>query len=744
MSTTTAHSMQTRSNPLSVVLALLCVAFGFSASAVDRIVASVVVTNQPLAGDTLTVNGSVTKTWATNNSPTTVAIGTNLLSSTTNLFLHFGAYPVSGVTPRLSTSNEVQLLGLPGGALSATQTTNWSYIVTSTNSITASRVVRVPMAADATAVRTNMASQLAADLEAYSPTAFSTGTTLLGNYVDKSTAQVLTGAKTLLSVTTSNLVNVGSAISSQGTATDSEQFGTGASATNDTALAVGAAALAGGSASMAIGNSATATTGDANVAIGNYASATRDDALAVGTAASASGVSAVAIGNSSSASATNSVAVGQASSAGGTGSTAIGAGSEAAKDGTAIGVGSVATGAGSIAIGSSASAANNDSVAIGDGVSTSADSTIEIGDSGHTVYIRGLHVASVITNGTYHGTIGALTGGTIASSTLTSPTANGGTLSNTTANGTTDVSGIRFPRNSHATLANGVNSGVVFTNTFNKIGSGPTAAFTIAGIAGGSNGRYLIIYNATGQSMTLANESGLDATATNRITTQTGSDVTCSGSSSVVLIYDSASSRWVQVTDAATIGTWYLQRSNHLGTQAHTTITGLGGLAVVNDPVSDGKVYGRSLGNWAEAFGAAAGTNSPITGDLLIKKSLPTVFFSDDATSTGGGIVFGSGGFVIGPANYGNPDYVGTPWVEISTNGAVEIPDDFISGGDGSFTGSVSGTEHFGDRFTLSTASNTNAPASGKAALFLRQVGGKGQLVVRFPTGADQVIANEP
>lgn len=192
------------------------------------------------------------------------------------------------------------------------------------------------------------------------------------------------------------------------------------------------------------------------------------------------------------------------------------------------------------------------------------------------------------------------------------------------------------------------------------------------------------------------------------------------------------------------VGSWYLARSNHTGTQAHTTITGLGGLAVVNDPVSDGKVYGRSLGGWAEVVAAEVGTNNPVHGNLLIKKDLPTVFFSDDASDTGGGIVFGVGGFVVGPANYGNPDYVGTPWVEISTNGAVTIADDLVSGGDGEFVGSVSGTEYFGNRITLSTASNTNAPATGKAAIFLRQVGGKGQLVVRFPTGADQVIATEP
>lgn len=180
----------------------------------------------------------------------------------------------------------------------------------------------------------------------------------------------------------------------------------------------------------------------------------------------------------------------------------------------------------------------------------------------------------------------------------------------------------------------------------------------------------------------------------------------------------------------------------------------LGDMAWVDDATSDGGYWARRNGGWdevasaehvhAEYFPSAATTNSPITGDLLLKKTLPSLFFSDDTSSTGAGIVFGSGGFVIGPAAYAVPDYVGAPWIEISTNGALTVLDDVLSSGDAEFSGSVSGAELIGARITIETASNTNAPAAGSAAIFLRQVAGKGQLVVRFPTGADQVIATEP
>lgn len=204
----------------------------------------------------------------------------------------------------------------------------------------------------------------------------------------------------------------------------------------------------------------------------------------------------------------------------------------------------------------------------------------------------------------------------------------------------------------------------------------------------------------------------------------------------------------------AGLSNWMSLKSDVGHTQSYTTIAGLGDLAVLDDAASDGGYWGRRNGAWDEVasaehvhdqyFPSAATTNSPMTGDLLLKKTLPSLFFSDDSSSLGGGVAFGVGGFVIGPVAYGNPDYIGTPWVGISTNGALTVLDDVLSSGDGSFSGTVSGTMLAGERLELDTASNTNAPAAGMVAIFLRQVGGDGQLVARFPTGADHVLAPAP
>ena len=47
--------------------------------------------------------------------------------------------------------------------------------------------------------------------------------------------------------------------------------------------------------------------------------------------------------------------------------------------------------------------------------------------------------------------------------------------------------------------------------------------------------------------MTLAHESGTEATAGNRIITMTGSDVATTGNGSAVLLYDSTASRWILI-----------------------------------------------------------------------------------------------------------------------------------------------------------------------------------------------------
>lgn len=103
-----------------------------------------------------------------------------------------------------------------------------------------------------------------------------------------------------------------------------------------------------------------------------------------------------------------------------------------------------------------------------------------------------------------------------------------------------------FSRVNHTALANGNNAGVNFGSaTYVKVKAGPTAAFAICGIVGGSNGRELLIHNSTSQNMTISHDSGVDPTAANRIYTYTGSDVATTGNGFASLIYDSEDSRWI-------------------------------------------------------------------------------------------------------------------------------------------------------------------------------------------------------
>jgi copper(I)-binding protein len=73
--------------------------------------------------------------------------------------------------------------------------------------------------------------------------------------------------------------------------------------------------------------------------------------------------------------------------------------------------------------------------------------------------------------------------------------------------------------------------------------SGPTAAFTISGIAGGADGRVLFIINNVAQNLTFENENGGSAAA-NRITTSTGANVVTTAAGYAILVYNGTTSRW--------------------------------------------------------------------------------------------------------------------------------------------------------------------------------------------------------
>jgi len=99
--------------------------------------------------------------------------------------------------------------------------------------------------------------------------------------------------------------------------------------------------------------------------------------------------------------------------------------------------------------------------------------------------------------------------------------------------------------NGAVTLANGANNDIqsitALTNApmFFRI-TGPTAAFSITGFAGGVAGQELKVFNATTQTMTIRNLTG-SATA-NQIQTLTGADVTARAA---IFTYDGPLQKWI-------------------------------------------------------------------------------------------------------------------------------------------------------------------------------------------------------
>ncbi|HLG25396.1 MAG TPA: hypothetical protein VI588_01200, partial [Candidatus Gracilibacteria bacterium] len=120
-------------------------------------------------------------------------------------------------------------------------------------------------------------------------------------------------------------------------------------------------------------------------------------------------------------------------------------------------------------------------------------------------------------------------------------------LGTTTANARLDVNGDLALRQTGVSLGNGNNSNVnVGSFSFIRI-TGPTAAFSVTGITGGQNGRVIILYNSTGNIMTISNQAG-SSTAANRIITNTGAAVATVGTGTVILVYDSTVSRWILIS----------------------------------------------------------------------------------------------------------------------------------------------------------------------------------------------------
>lgn len=470
-------------------------------------------------GETLTINGTLRT--ITNNVQNTVQIllGTNSTLAASNVFNAYAINPQSGmIVTWPNSTNIVTFQSYPGVLLSGSISTGWATLTFSTQSLTAATVVRVPPSVEGAAMQTNIGSGLALYLE-QSTNALSDTNTFGSKYDSLAQTQMLSGLKRFTNVAgiwmgivsnspaiggnvwgltngyysnsiidravLTNGINYGNAFSSPGTAGGAEQFGVGASAA--------------GSFSTAVGDGASAPSNSAS-AFGNAATAGWVQSTAIGNGAKANGVAAVALGLSAIASANY-----------------------------------------SSALGTFANTANfSNSTAIGYIATNSANNQVMLGAGGIQVVVNS-NLAVYAGGATITGAVSIVSGGLTIASGTTNQWHNG---TNTWLAGA-DIAFTRFPISS---LANGNNAGVIVgTNVFCDV-SGPSGAFTINGLNGSPNrdGKVVIIKNATGQTMTIANESGVDAVAGNRIKTGFSADQSYTNNPGMVtLIYDGSISRWI-------------------------------------------------------------------------------------------------------------------------------------------------------------------------------------------------------
>lgn len=107
------------------------------------------------------------------------------------------------------------------------------------------------------------------------------------------------------------------------------------------------------------------------------------------------------------------------------------------------------------------------------------------------------------------------------------------------------VESVTYPATTNAQIVANTDNYAIGTGSFFRLTS--DAQRNITGIAGGWSGRSLKLANRGSFNLVLVNNSG-SSTATNRIKTQTGTDLVLSPDGMVELIYDATDGFWLQVS----------------------------------------------------------------------------------------------------------------------------------------------------------------------------------------------------
>lgn len=470
-------------------LLLFTLLVSLSAQASNLITATITVTNAPSDGDTLVVNGS-TRTWKTvvGTAATQVLIDAAIGGNATNLYNQVASYSFTTLTLGHSGGTGITLRGIVDQTIAVSITGTWGTYSLATNVTTASKPVMSPASSYQTITdATNIYSQVVSDLVTFSTNTFPETTAALVNFVSLQQSQSISN-KTFTDSTVWNGLVKGSFLTNVGLAYSQTNGG-----------------------------------------IQFFASGASSPVYAVGP--DAAGIP--SLWSVSMSAATNRIMSAPAFLI--------------ASENNFLTF-KFADGRYGTLLGRPSNTWTGTNTFTGPGITNSVIGT------------------STITNSTIYGTLGLLSGGTLDGSAVTNASYHGTIVklssgyldgvgatnllgTNQTWKGTSDFVGdVAIQRLNHTALSNGANADADFgTSSFVKIKAGPTAVFSIAGIAAPRNGRKIIIYNNTGFAMTISNESGTEPTPANRILTLSGADYSTTGDGAVTVIYDSDASRWILI-----------------------------------------------------------------------------------------------------------------------------------------------------------------------------------------------------
>lgn len=491
-----------------IVLALLFLVG--SAAGADLITATVTFTNNPAGnGSNFVINGS-TRTWTNDvsSSPGTLVGTTNTSAmAATNLLNHLTSFPQSTGHYLYQTGpTNVLIRGRVGEALTVTIGGNWGRVSYGTQSVSTPTIyVRVPYTVEAATNQTNVANGLVDYIEVASEV-WATNTAALGNFLSKGITfgggtQEVVGPVRFRNFQGTNTGFITGGTQRNGTFTNGQVFGTNGllsdvvllrpTLTNGANYGTPFRSPGGGTGSEQFGLNATAST---------------NSATAIGNNASAAGVGSTSLGYNAAAGMENSIALGAEVEL-----------IDFATNGVGIGFATTVSARNGVALGWGAAVASSftDSVSIGRGVEATDTNQVKLGRDDGSAYVPGRFLA--------------------------------GSHTNVTATGTNTVRGdLSFDAAVNSSVANGANAGVLLgTNVYIRI-MGPSASYTLAGFAAERAGAYHILQltNPAG-TITIPNESGLEATAANRILTSTGADLSLTNNPSFLqLIRDGAATRW--------------------------------------------------------------------------------------------------------------------------------------------------------------------------------------------------------